>query len=330
MVKVWGSKMATVHFLHVDPGACSIIEHDSGRKAVIDVCNGRDPLSQACPQGRGTFASKSDLSVVNPIQYLHDLNIETIFRFVATHPHMDHLDGIKDVFDNFRVLNFWDTENDKEEDDFCDGRYREEDWELYTDLHNEKGSYEPTRLVLYTGARACYYNEPDEQGEGHDSLYILAPEKELAAAANEDKEYNDLSYVILYRPEGRKILFCGDSHDKTWDYILKTYPNEVKDVDLMIAPHHGRDSNRKYDFLKITNPKLSLFGCVKQEDRADSNWKNQNGKLDFIAVDDVGSVTVKIDNSEMKVYVANKESAMSKNGCDGYDSEIDAYFYCTI
>ena len=324
--------MVTVHFLHVSPGACSIIEHDSGRITMIDVCNGRDPSSKGCAQGRGTFPSKSDLSVVNPIQYLHDLNINSIFRFVATHPDMDHLDGIEDVFENFRVWNFWDTNNEKEDNDFKEGRYREEDWDLYRKLRSKKSSYDITRLVLYPGAKGCYYNELDEQGKGHDSLYIYAPTEDLIKAANEskDKDYNDASYVLLHKTEGRKILFCGDSNNKTWDYILDKHGDEVKNVDLMIAPHHGRHSNRKYEFLEVTNPKLSLFGCVEKEERADSNWKNKSGNLEFIAVDEVGSVTVTIDRLEMNVYVANMEAARSKNGVNGYDKKLDACFYCDI
>ena len=31
--------MATIHFLNVKEGDCSIIEHNSGHKTVIDVCN---------------------------------------------------------------------------------------------------------------------------------------------------------------------------------------------------------------------------------------------------------------------------------------------------
>ena len=324
--------MVTVHFLHVSPGACSIIEHDSRRITMIDVCNGRDPSSQECAQGRGTFPSESDLVVVNPIQYLHDLNIKRIFRFVATHPDMDHLDGIKDVFENFSVRNFWDTDNDKEDTDFKEGKYREEDWDFYRKLRSETSNYNHTRLVLYPDTKGCYYNEPDEQGKGHDSLYIYAPTKDLIKAANEskDKDYNDASYVLLHKTEGRKILFCGDSNDKTWNYILDEHCDEVKNVDLMIAPHHGRHSDRKYDFLEVTNPKLSLFGCVEKDKRADSNWKNKSGDLEFIAVDEVGSVTVTIDRSKMKVYVANKEAARKKNGDSGHDKKLDACFYCDI
>jgi len=34
--------MALIHFLNVKQGDCSIIEHNSGRVTVIDVCNARE------------------------------------------------------------------------------------------------------------------------------------------------------------------------------------------------------------------------------------------------------------------------------------------------
>ncbi len=35
--------MATIHFLNVKKGDCSIISHDSERVTVIDVCNAKSP-----------------------------------------------------------------------------------------------------------------------------------------------------------------------------------------------------------------------------------------------------------------------------------------------
>lgn len=49
----------------------------------------------------------------NPILYLQKFSIKNIFRFIVTHPDMDHLDGIKDLFNNFSISNFWDTDNKK-------------------------------------------------------------------------------------------------------------------------------------------------------------------------------------------------------------------------
>jgi beta-lactamase superfamily II metal-dependent hydrolase len=58
--------------------------------------------------------------------------INSVFRFVCTHPDMDHLDGIKGFFAQFNPGNFWDTDNTKELEEFDDGRFDPDDWEFYT------------------------------------------------------------------------------------------------------------------------------------------------------------------------------------------------------
>ena len=45
--------------------------------------------------------------------------------------------------------------------------------------------------------------------------------------ANKKDDYNDCSYVLLYRTGDRRIVFGGDSHDRTWEHILN--PNPPKD-----------------------------------------------------------------------------------------------------
>ena len=41
--------MATIHFLNVKQGDCSIIEHNSGHTTVIDVCNAKpvEPVEES-------------------------------------------------------------------------------------------------------------------------------------------------------------------------------------------------------------------------------------------------------------------------------------------
>ena len=55
-------------------------------------------------------------------------------------------------------------------------------------------------------------------------------------------------------------MFCADSDDDSWNYILENFKDDVTNIDVLIAPHHGRDSNRNYDFLKTLNPRITLFG----------------------------------------------------------------------
>lgn len=65
---------------------------------------------------------------------------------------MDHMDGIKDLFETFEVLNFWDTENTKVMDDNMSwGRYDKADWDFYQEIRTSLSS--PKVLNLYAGQK---------------------------------------------------------------------------------------------------------------------------------------------------------------------------------
>ncbi len=98
--------MATIHYLNVKEGDCSVIQHNSGRITVIDVCNAKAPeteeskvamsLAKAATRVPGNFQQKN--YPVDPIAYLQSHNINGIFRYIQTHPDMDHMDGVKAFF----------------------------------------------------------------------------------------------------------------------------------------------------------------------------------------------------------------------------------------
>ena len=181
---------------------------------------------------------------------------------------------------------------------------------------------------MYDGAKGKYYNE-DEQGKsGGNGLHILAPSKELVKIANETDDYNDCSYVILYRTGNYKILFAGDSHDKTWEYILNNYENDVKNIDLLITPHHGRDSDRSYDFLDILNPKLTFFGNAKSEHLAHGEWNNK--RLEKITNNQGNCLIAKIDES-MDILVTHREFAEQYTKNNTYfDNEVLGWHIKTL
>jgi len=134
---------------------------------------------------------------------------------------MDHLDGIEDFFAAFTPANMWDTDN-REVNDFSEsiGRYKEADWLFYKSLRDGGPNRNPRRLTLYSGSLGAYYNQGDGETSGGDGIHILAPTEHLIANANECGDYNDCSYVLLYRANGHRIVFGGDSHDRSWEHIL--------------------------------------------------------------------------------------------------------------
>lgn len=165
-------------------------------------------LAQAVPSAEAP-------AVENPIRYMRDRGMDDVFRFILSHPDMDHMDGIKDLFEEFRPANFWDTANTCSKTFTVLSPYREEDWQFYKGLRDGTRESEARRLVLYSGARGQFFNRGPNQSGDHDGLYILAPTPDLVAEANRTGDFNDASYVILYKSAAGRILFCGDAHDKT-------------------------------------------------------------------------------------------------------------------
>src|SRR5689334_21794002 len=117
--------MGVLHFLNVKHGDCSVIRHPSGHVTVIDVYNASKAAAPTLVEKaldqlsiRGNFNQKEN--PVNPISYMRGFGISGVFRFIATHPDMDHLGGIRDFFEAFEPANFWDTDN-KCQKDFSGG-----------------------------------------------------------------------------------------------------------------------------------------------------------------------------------------------------------------
>jgi beta-lactamase superfamily II metal-dependent hydrolase len=272
--------MAIIHFLNVLEGDCNIIQHDSGRVTVMDISNAyndkdteeekrvkaskeREEMRNRTlvPSDKKNYYQKKEPD--NPIQYLKNkLKSNNIFRFIISHPDMDHLDGLKDFYEEFNITNTWDTDNNKKIDlnSFFAG-YNKEDWEFYTDLRAGKIT-STKRLTYFSRTDNLYFNEDD--------ITILCPTPELVRKANEKEDYNDASYALLFTPPKKdggkwKILFAGDTHDDSWEYILKNHKDKISNIDILFAPHHGRDSSRNYDFLETLKPTITLFGNASSE-----------------------------------------------------------------
>jgi len=333
--------MSTIHFLNVLEGDCNIIQHSSGRVTVIDVSNAYNDedtpaelavknsdqrremrLRTQVPSTKTDYRQKHTPD--NPIEYLAKIGVEKIFRFIITHPDMDHLDGIRDLYDEFGIINTWDTDNNKEIDsESFGGGYNCEDWEFYKDLRD--GKYAGTkRLTPFSGDSNDFWNK--------DGLKILCPTSELLRQANEGGNYNDSSYAILYshaKENGDvwKILFAGDTHDDSWDYIMENYASEVSNVDVLFAPHHGRDSDRDYGFLEIVNPKITLFGNADSKHLAYDCYPETR-----ITNNQAGYIILDINKTRMNIFVKNQEFANDfrrnpkRNWTDStYNHELDAW-----
>lgn len=325
-----------IHFLNVDEGDCSIVEHDSGRITMVDICCGNlkkeasavdenDLYSVNCSaEGlKGNFNQKEH--PVNPLDWLSNLSDGHIFRFIATHPDMDHLDGLKALFcSKYKPTNFWYTENDKEMDSSKGfGKYSEDDWKMYKKLMN--GEIEGvTNLSLKRGATGRFYNQDDNDGNGFgDQITVISPSNKINKVVSETENFNDGSYVLLMESKlGHKVLFCGDSEKQAWNDILESYGKELRDIDVLIAPHHGRKSGGNDDYLDVLKPKFSLLGNAKSDHLDYSAWNNRG--LIHYTNNQLGSVVLEETRFGFDVFASNKNAVLAYHqGLSKYFTEDD-------
>lgn len=324
--------MARLHFLNVKEGDCSVLQHPSGRVSVIDVCNAtpvgtttiedqlREVLAKADKGISGNFQQKK--YPINPIAYMKDHGISSVWRYIQTHPDMDHMDGIEAFFGSFSPTVLWDTDNNKEmASPWNSAQYQEEDWKCYKAMRDGKAG--PQRLTNLSGDIGKYWNQDDAGGLG-DNLYILAPTQALVDEANAHEDYHRASYVLLWQSGTSRIVVGGDSHDASWDHILENHEADVTNVDLLIAPHHGRKSGRSYRFLDTLNPTLTFFGNAPHEHLAYSAWSNRG--LQKITNNQANCMVVDTSQTPMVLYVTHGNFARRVNPDTFYIDTVGAWY----
>ena len=134
--------MGIIHFLNVNEGDCIWIEHPSEHNTIIDISNGQEVTN--------IFESASSSGNHNQKNY--------------------PVNPIKDLFETFEVLNFWDTENTKVMDDNMSwGRYDKADWDFYQEIRTSLSS--PKVLNLYAGQKGKYYNQTEDGKSGNCGIF---------------------------------------------------------------------------------------------------------------------------------------------------------------
>lgn len=310
--------MPRIHFLNVGKGDCHIIEHGSGRVTMIDICGGNLDEEESTALAnireiRASFEPSTQPSgdyrmrdrPTNPISYLKRHGISQPFRFILSHPDMDHLDGFDALCKQVGVTNFWDSGLRKTKPGFDGSPYQEKDWDTYASIINKQREG-VTVINNIAGAKFAFANEGDPDNHG-DCLDIIAPDAALVKAANESEDHNDGSYVIVYRSEGGKIVFPGDAHDGTWEFVIKNYSSNVANCTVLIAPHHGRDSDRSHDFLDTLKPGLSLFGYADSEHLSYDAY-NQRDLL-HITNNQAGNVVMETSSTGIDIFIENRKFA---------------------
>ncbi len=241
-------------------------------------------LAQVMEAERKLKETKDHLT--NPIDYFKaKFAGRPIFRYVQSHPDMDHMAGLYRVWaeEKIEIANFWDTKHciEKDEDAMRNGEVNHDvrDWHAYLKLR--KSAQNPTVLHLTAGSHGDFYTP--------DGITVWAP-VDHSQEKNADCNPNDLSYPLHIQFGKCSIVLGGDTTAETWEKIykpIKAGGNTFRKVNLLKASHHGRKSGYHMESVKSMSPDLTVVsvGELKAKDDATASYERYSNKGCYSTVD---------------------------------------------
>jgi len=285
-----------LHFLNVGHGDCTFIDPPSGRLTMIDVNNSKslpagDPeaLAEHDKLSLDAFFKRSFWSwsqttpeeqyrsrLADPYKYYRKhFTGREIFRYIQTHPDLDHMTGLWGFFwhDRIELRNVWDVQNNKSfaRADFDGTRYDWNDWTTYCELRRGRRSGKKHKVHPYAG---------DEGLWTEDGLSILSPTRQLVDYCNEREDWNNASFILSVDFGGRRVILPGDAEKVAWDSVESRYEADQLGCDVLKASHHGRRSD--YSKSAVTTMAPSLVVCSvgkKPETDASAKYKHHGAQV---------------------------------------------------
>lgn len=206
----------TVAFLDVGQGDSIYIETPNGNQVLVDGGKGRSVLRE--------------LGSVMP---LFDRSIDVI---IATHPDLDHIGGLPEVFHRFKV-----------------GLY------LESGVHDDGGDYEALLNAVSSEGIEVHYARRGSflHLDEYVTLEFLFPDRDVTHL-----EVNTASVVAKLTYKNTSFLLTGDSPSGIESHLISLYGDALKS-DVLKLGHHGSKTSTSEGFLGYVNPTWGVIsaGC---------------------------------------------------------------------
>lgn len=165
------------------------------------------------------------------VKQLENMNIDTIDYVVGTHPHEDHIGGLDDVINNFKIKNV-----------------------LMPKKTTTTKTYED---VLKAIKNANLKIKTPKVG---DIFYVGMAKCEVMGIENDAENLNENSIIIELTYSEKKFLFTGDAEVaneklRSWD-----------DIDVLKVAHHGSRTSSSEEFLEQVKPEYAIISCGQNND----------------------------------------------------------------
>lgn len=247
------NNLLKVHYLDVGQGDSIFIELPNNETMLIDAAE--------------SYQSE------NIINYLKNLNYQKIDYVIGTHPHTDHIGGLKDIINTFEIGKIF-----------------------MPKVVSTTKTYESLLMAIKDKNLKINTAKVGTSIIDTDALKIniLAPNNSIYT------ELNNYSVVTKITYGTTKFLFMGDAE--------KLSENEIKEnvtADVIKIGHHGSNTSSSIDFIKKVNAKYGIisvglnnkYNLPKEE--TITNWENSGTKIYLTSTN--GTIRASSDGTNIKI-----------------------------
>ena len=242
-----------VHYLDVGQGDSIFVELPNNETMLIDAAE--------------SYQSE------NIINDLKNLNYQKIDYVIGTHPHTDHIGGLKDIINTFEIGKI----------------YMPKVVSTTKTYESLLMAIKDKNLKINTAKAGTSIIDTDAL-----KINILAPNNSTYT------ELNNYSVVTKITYGTTKFLFMGDSE--------KLIENEIKEnvtADVIKIGHHGSNTSSSIDFIKKVNAKYGIisvglnnkYNLPKEE--TITNWENSGTKIYLTSTN--GTIRASSDGTNIKI-----------------------------
>ena len=224
----------------VQHGNAAYIKSPNRKHIIVDV-------------GLGSFENNNEN--FSPIFHLYkNHSVKQIDYAILTHPHKDH---IEDIFNLDKLSpKVMCLPKHLTRDDLISNETSKDDIIIF-----EK--------FIKMNARFCgKFIKNDTTNPDNPDNFGGLEIKTFSAKNCSTSNLNNQSIVCVFSYAKSKIVIPGDNESCSYQELMKSenFKNAIKNADVLLAPHHGRESGYNKEFLEMVSPSLTIISDSSKKD----------------------------------------------------------------
>ncbi len=231
----------TIKFYDVEHGNCTHIITPNGKHFLVDI------------------GTKSNSSICRYLKSTYFRDQGRIDYLIITHPHIDHIKDLENLY----------TYNIKPRT-----------------LRRPSAAFPLQEVDTDTDAQRALKRKANEMSEEYNSKVTVDPDLpennggvEISffdpnVVGREKSDLNNYSCVMILEYAGFKTVLTGDNPSTKLIEMLRQneFRQSITKATVLLAPHHGRDTDYCDEFVEAVNPGLTIISdkSIQYDTQADS------------------------------------------------------------